>query len=80
MGCKELLWNAWLTVKTLGPIVLIREVIRRLTGVGYTYRGIPVRTFLDFKILFYVKRRYNIRREGDQIVVSTEYGQLAVGL
>ncbi|MEM1903580.1 MAG: FkbM family methyltransferase, partial [Pyrobaculum sp.] len=42
--------------------------------------GIPVRTFLDFKILFYVKRRYNIRREGDQIVVSTEYGQLAVGL
>ncbi|MEM4592631.1 MAG: FkbM family methyltransferase [Sulfolobales archaeon] len=80
MGCKKLLWGAWLTVKTLGPVVLIREVIRRLTGVGYTYRGIPVRTGADFWVLRYVKRRYDIRREGDQIVVSTEYGQIAVGL
>ncbi|MEM1712823.1 MAG: FkbM family methyltransferase [Acidilobaceae archaeon] len=47
-----------------------------MTGVGYTYRGIPIRTNTDFGIL----RRYDIRREGDQIVVSTEYGQLAVGL
>ncbi|MEM1903635.1 MAG: FkbM family methyltransferase [Pyrobaculum sp.] len=80
MGCKELLWDAWLTVKTLGLVVLIREVIRRLTGVGYTYRGIPIRTVLDFGVLRNEKRRYDIRREGDQIVVSTEYGQLAVGL
>ncbi|MEM4439011.1 MAG: FkbM family methyltransferase [Pyrobaculum sp.] len=80
MGFKGLLWGAWLTVKTLGPIVLIREVIRRLTGVGYTYRGIPIRTYLDFWLLREMKHRYDIRREGDQIVVSTEYGQLAVGL
>ncbi|MEM4964896.1 MAG: FkbM family methyltransferase [Pyrobaculum sp.] len=80
MGCKELLWGVWLTVKTLGPIVLIREVIRRLTGVGYTYRGIPIRTNTDFGVLLNVKHRYDIRRVGNQIVVSTEYGQFAVGL
>ncbi|MEM1902847.1 MAG: FkbM family methyltransferase [Pyrobaculum sp.] len=80
MDCKKLLWGVWLTVKTLGLVVLIREVIRRWTGVGYTYRGIPIRTVLDYIALREVRRRYDIRREGDQIVVSTGYGQLAVGL
>ncbi|MEM4898082.1 MAG: hypothetical protein QXR18_07775, partial [Pyrobaculum sp.] len=80
MDCKKLLWGVWLTVKTLGPVVLIREVIRLLTGVGYTYRGIPIRTNADFRALLNVKHRHDIRREGDQIVVSTGYGQLAVGL
>ncbi|MEM4898402.1 MAG: FkbM family methyltransferase [Pyrobaculum sp.] len=80
MGFKTLIKGSWLTMRSLGVGVLFREFLRRVAGVGYSYRGIPIKSTNDFRIVRKLRHKYEVSRLSDVVVVSTEYGQFAVGL
>ncbi|MEM4898116.1 MAG: FkbM family methyltransferase [Pyrobaculum sp.] len=80
MGFMKLVKGSWLTMRSLGVGVLLREFLRRVAGVGYSYRGIPIKSTNDFRIVRKLRHKYEVSRLSDVVVVSTGYGQLAVGL
>ena len=79
IGAK--LRGALLTMRSMGARTLIREMLRRGFGIGYTYRGVPVRdseTFRVLRNLMVSGRRFRVSEE--RIYVETRYGILAVPL
>lgn len=67
------------TVNTLGLHMALREAIRRVFGIGYTWKGIKV----DSAILFRLLRKlayngYEVYVSGEEIVVKTLFGEICV--
>ena len=63
------------TLRTMGPYYVFREVVRRLLGVPYTYRGITIDNVKTFKLissLLYLGIDFG--RDGDDYFVKTKYG------
>ncbi|MEM4964637.1 MAG: FkbM family methyltransferase [Pyrobaculum sp.] len=80
MGFMKLVKGSWLTMRSLGVGVLFREFLRRVAGVGYSYRGIPIRSNNDFRIVRNLRLKYEVSRLGDVVAASTGFGEFAVRL
>ena len=63
------------TLRTMGLYYSFREVIRRLFGIPYFYRGIEINTTEVFKLvnnLLYIDRNFGV--DGDYYFIRTRYG------
>jgi len=67
-----------LTVNTLGLSWTLRETIRRVFGIGYTWRSIRVDSASLFRLLRkLVFNRYDVYGSGEEVVVKTYLARLA---
>ncbi len=65
--------------RLVGPKLFIREVIRRIFGIKYTYRGIIVDNTQTFRIIRAAKKNgYILSSDDGNCVLNTDYGKLLV--
>jgi FkbM family methyltransferase len=68
-----------LTLNTLGLRVAVREVLRRILGLGYRYRGVPVESCGCFRALRgMVRKGYDVRGSDGEVVARTPFGEIGV--
>lgn len=66
-----------LTLKTLGPRIVVREVLRRIFRINYNLYGIPVRSDVTFRDIRYIKTRgYDITISDNEVIINTSYGKI----
>ncbi|MEM4501278.1 MAG: hypothetical protein QW512_04015, partial [Thermofilaceae archaeon] len=76
---KSLVRASLLTLSSMGFEALLREVIRRITGKEYCYRGIPINSDAAFRLVRnIVMKGYDIYRSADEACVRTYFGELCV--
>jgi hypothetical protein len=68
------------TLKRMGLNTLIRETLRRIVGIPYTYRGIEVRDSRTFRLLKYLNNFDDIWGDGNRVFFKSNLGVLAVRL
>jgi FkbM family methyltransferase len=67
------------TVNTLGFHTALREAVRRVFGINYTYRGIQVDSAALFRLLRkLISNRYDVYVLGEEIAVKTYFGEFCV--
>ncbi|MEM1741515.1 MAG: FkbM family methyltransferase [Desulfurococcaceae archaeon] len=76
---SSLMRDALLTLKSMGFNALFREILRRVFGVGYRYRGIPVNSNIAFRVIRNaLLRNYNVYSSGSEITIQTPFGEFSV--
>ena len=63
------------TLRTMGPYYLFREIIRRLFGIPYSYRGIKINSIETFRLingLLYLSNDFGY--DGYDYFIRTKYG------
>jgi len=71
--------GALLTLNSMGFEALLREVLRRILGKEYCYRGIPVNSSAVFRLIRGILLKgYDIYRSANEACVRTYFGELCV--
>jgi len=70
--------GALLALRVLGPRIVAREAVRRLIGLGYSYKGIRITSSEDFWILSAIAAKYKFYNEGGYVYVETPWALLRV--
>ncbi|MEM3961364.1 MAG: FkbM family methyltransferase [Sulfolobales archaeon] len=76
---KNLMRGIPLTLRSMGFKIVFREILRRISGREYHYRGIPVNTDTNFRLIRnLLLKGYDIYRSGDEVCVHTYFGDFCV--
>ncbi|MCL7398611.1 MAG: FkbM family methyltransferase [Thaumarchaeota archaeon] len=67
------------TVSTLGLHTALREAVRRVFGINYTWRGVQINSAALFRLLRkLISSGYDVYGVGEEIIVKTHYGEVGV--
>lgn len=70
-----------LTLNSLGVETTIKEALRRVLGLSYNYKGIPIDSDSSFRIVRnLVYKGYNVYRLEGEIIVATPFGEIGVSI
>jgi len=67
-----------LTLRSLGPKWVVREIARRIVGKPYTYNGILVKDVVTFRLIRMLASRGSVWVQGDKVFFRTKLGVFAV--
>jgi hypothetical protein len=67
-----------LTLRSMGPKYVVKEIIRRIAGIPYTYNGILIKDDATFLLIRRLAYNGSVRRQGDLVFFRSELGIFAV--
>jgi FkbM family methyltransferase len=67
-----------LTLRSMGPKYVAKEIIRRIAGIPYTYNGIKIKDDATFLLIRRLAYNGSVWRQGDLVFFRSELGIFAV--
>ncbi len=67
-----------LTLRSMGPKYVAKEIIRRIAGIPYTYNGILVKGDVTFRLIRMLASKGSVWGQGDKVFFRTKLGVFAV--
>lgn len=73
--------GAMLTLRSIGFKALLKETLRRIYGIKYYYRGIPIDSNIAFRLIrSALLNGYDVYGSGNEVTIRTSYGEFCVDI